>query len=112
MFPELLQLTTLDDYKERVTDLLVTLTDSGYVKPSVYESSLSAFIIDARVAMKKRGKMKRRFRKPIRKLQMEIQNPKEITATTIKILPCLVLCFACSFLLRIISRCSDIFGRS
>jgi uncharacterized protein YbaP (TraB family) len=53
MFPELLQLTTLDDYKERVTDLLVTLTDSGYVKPSVYESSLSAFYIDARVAMKK-----------------------------------------------------------
>jgi hypothetical protein len=45
-----------------ITDLLVTLPIVA-IKPSVYESSLSAFYIDARVAMKKQqGKMKRRFR--------------------------------------------------
>ena len=53
MFPELLQLTTLDDYKEPVTSLLAKLVDSGYIKASQYESWYNKFYFDARIALKK-----------------------------------------------------------
>ena len=53
LFPELLQLSTLDDYKEKITGLLVSLVDSGYVKPGTYENYLSNIYIDAKVALKK-----------------------------------------------------------
>ncbi len=53
LFPQLLQLSTLNDYKENITALLVTLADSGYVKGADYESYFSGIYVDAKVAWKK-----------------------------------------------------------
>ena len=53
LFPDLLQLTTLSDYKEPVIDLLVTLVDSGFIKSKEYEKYFSSIYIDAKVAQKK-----------------------------------------------------------
>ena len=53
LFPELLQLTTLDDYKEKIFDLLVRLVDSGYVNEKAYANYFSPIYIDAVVALKK-----------------------------------------------------------
>ncbi len=52
-FPELLQLSSLDDYKEKVLALLVKLVDSGYVTQNAYEKYFSSIYIDAVVALKK-----------------------------------------------------------
>ncbi|HSN60827.1 MAG TPA: hypothetical protein VLR49_07820, partial [Ferruginibacter sp.] len=53
LFPQLLQLSTLNDYKENITALLVTLVDSGYIKGADYESYFSGIYVDAKVAWKK-----------------------------------------------------------
>lgn len=53
MFPELLQLGTLSDYKENINSLLVTLVDSGYIKASEYEPWFAGIYIDAKVALRK-----------------------------------------------------------
>lgn len=53
LYPDLLQLTTLDDYKEPVISLLVNLVDSGLVTSVQYESYLSKLIFDARIEAKK-----------------------------------------------------------
>lgn len=53
LFPEILQLATLDDYKEPVMDLLVTLVDSGFIKAPEYESWFSKIFFDAKIEMKK-----------------------------------------------------------
>lgn len=53
LFPELLRLTTLDDYKENVLSLLVTLVDSGYVLAKEYESWFDQLYFDAKIALKK-----------------------------------------------------------
>jgi uncharacterized protein YbaP (TraB family) len=53
LFPEILQLTTLEDYKEPVMDLMVKLVDSGYLKGPQYESWFSKIFFDAKIALKK-----------------------------------------------------------
>lgn len=53
LYPDILQLATLDDYKEPVMNLLVTLVDSGFIKPAQYESWLSKIFFDAKIEMKK-----------------------------------------------------------
>ena len=53
MFPQMLQLATLSDYKENITSLLVTLVDSCYVKASDYEPWFASIYIDAKVALRK-----------------------------------------------------------
>ena len=53
LFPDLLKLSTLSDYKEPVLELLVRLADSGFVKPKNYKRYLSSIFIDAKVAQKK-----------------------------------------------------------
>ena len=53
LYPEILQLSTLDDYKKPVMDLLVTLVDSGMIKASQYENWLSKIFFDAKMEMKK-----------------------------------------------------------
>jgi uncharacterized protein YbaP (TraB family) len=53
LYPELLQLTSLEDYKEPVISLLVKLVDSGYIKASQYESYFSKIYFDAKIALKK-----------------------------------------------------------
>jgi hypothetical protein len=53
LFPELLQLSTLSDYKENVLNLLVTLVDSNLVKAADYESYFTKIYFDAKVELKK-----------------------------------------------------------
>ena len=53
LFPDLLKLSTLSDYKEPVTELLVMLVDSGFVSSKNYKDYFSTIYIDAKVAQKK-----------------------------------------------------------
>lgn len=53
LYPDILQLASLDDYKEPVMGLLVTLVDSGYIQPSQYESWFSKIFFDAKLELKK-----------------------------------------------------------
>ncbi len=50
---DLMTLTTLDDYKEPVTTLLVEMVDSSQVQPKAYKSFYKQLYVDARVALKK-----------------------------------------------------------
>jgi hypothetical protein len=53
LFPDILQLTNLDDYKEKITDLLVKLVDSNKISATEYETYFSKILFDARIALKK-----------------------------------------------------------
>ena len=53
LYPEILQLTTLQDYKQPIISLLVKLVDSGYIKAAQYESFFSKIYFDAKIALKK-----------------------------------------------------------
>ncbi len=53
LYPELLQLSSVDDYKEPVISLLAKLVDSGYVKAPQYKSWFSKIYFDARIELKK-----------------------------------------------------------
>jgi uncharacterized protein YbaP (TraB family) len=53
LYPELLQLTTLDDYKEPVNALLVSLVDSGYIKGNDYKEYFNKLYFDAKILLKK-----------------------------------------------------------
>jgi uncharacterized protein YbaP (TraB family) len=53
LFPELLQLSTLSDYKDQVLSLLVTLVDSNLIKAADYESYFTKIYFDAKVELKK-----------------------------------------------------------
>jgi len=71
LFPDLLQLTTLEDYKEPIISLLVKLVDSGLIKAPQYESWFNKIYFDARIALKKQlGRDEKK---------MEAENRKEDT---------------------------------
>jgi hypothetical protein len=53
LFPEILQLASLEDYKPFVNTLLKTLVDSGFLKGKDYESYFSKLYFDAKVELKK-----------------------------------------------------------
>lgn len=53
LFPELLELSTVTDYKEHVLSLLVSLVDSNLVKATDYESYFTKIYFDAKVELKK-----------------------------------------------------------
>jgi hypothetical protein len=53
LFPELLQLSTLNDYKDDVLKLLVTLVDSNLISASDYEPYFTKIYFDAKVELKK-----------------------------------------------------------
>jgi uncharacterized protein YbaP (TraB family) len=53
LFPDLLQLATVDDYKGNIQSLLANLVDSGYLKNTDYESYFSQIWVDARIQWKK-----------------------------------------------------------
>ena len=64
LFPELLQLSTVDDYKENILSLLSTLVDSGYLKGTDYESYFSQIYFDAKIQWKKQeGRDERKLQK-------------------------------------------------
>lgn len=53
LFPEILQLTTIDDYEGAVMDLLKRLVDSSKITAKEYESYSSKLLFDAKIAFKK-----------------------------------------------------------
>lgn len=53
IFPDILQLINLDDYKEEVTNLLMTMVDSGKVDAKIYESYFPKFYLEAKQEIKK-----------------------------------------------------------
>lgn len=53
LFPEILQLTTLEDYKKEINSVLVKLVDSNRIAPQDYESYLNMILFDARITLKK-----------------------------------------------------------
>jgi uncharacterized protein YbaP (TraB family) len=53
LYPDLLQLTAFDDYKQPVISLLTRLVDSNYVKPETYAGQFSKLFFDAQVQTKK-----------------------------------------------------------
>ncbi len=53
LFPGLLQLASVDDYKGNIQSLLSSLVDSGYIQGSEYESYFSQIWFDARIQWKK-----------------------------------------------------------
>ncbi|RXK87142.1 TraB/GumN family protein [Filimonas effusa] len=53
LFPEVLQLASLEDYKEPVIELLRTMVDSGFVKPKEYDEYFSKIYFDAKIQLKR-----------------------------------------------------------
>lgn len=53
LFPDLLQLASLEGYKEPVNSLLKELVDSGFLSAPGYQSYFSPIYFDAKIAMKK-----------------------------------------------------------
>lgn len=71
---DLITLTTLDDYKNPVTNLLVKMVDSGFVSSKNYKAFYKQLYVDARVALKKQIILDEQ------KMQQEIealQNPED-----------------------------------
>ncbi len=80
-FPDLLKLTTLSDYKEPVTDLLVMQVDSGFLKAKDYKKYFPSIYIDAKVALKKQqSKDENRMQNERRKSEMteEEREPEKV----------------------------------
>ena len=77
LFPQILQLSTLNDYKSNITDLLVELVDSGYVKASDYESFFPGIYIDAKVAWKKQQAAEEKVMEANNKLDPYDEDAKE-----------------------------------
>jgi hypothetical protein len=53
LFPDLLQMASVEDYKYNIQSLLATLVDSGYLRSTDYESYFSQLYFDARLQWKK-----------------------------------------------------------
>ncbi|UYQ91513.1 TraB/GumN family protein [Chitinophaga horti] len=53
LFPDLLQMTALADYKAPVYGLLATLVDSGRIQPNVYESYIGQIAFEGRIVLQK-----------------------------------------------------------
>ncbi len=53
LFPEILHLLSIDDYKEEVTSMLVTLVDSNLLTAKDYKNFYTNIYFDAKIALKK-----------------------------------------------------------
>lgn len=53
LFPDILELINLDDYKNSIMSLLTTMVDSGYLDPKVYEPYFDKFYTEGRHELKK-----------------------------------------------------------
>jgi uncharacterized protein YbaP (TraB family) len=53
LFPEILQLSTIDDYKDDIRSLLTKLVDSNYVKTDDYKEYFNKIYFDAKIQLKK-----------------------------------------------------------
>jgi hypothetical protein len=80
LFPDILQLINLDDYKGDITELLTTMVDSGYVTSKEYEPYFSQFYAAAKQELKK--EKARESQKAIAKTENanKAENIKELTS--------------------------------
>ncbi|WEK35710.1 MAG: TraB/GumN family protein [Candidatus Pseudobacter hemicellulosilyticus] len=81
LFPDLLQLCNLDDYKVPVLDLLSKMVDSGYLKGKDYESYFLKLFLEGRQLLKKQRaeEARRKLQEAGRKdLAMLYANDKEV----------------------------------
>ncbi|MFN0201079.1 MAG: TraB/GumN family protein [Bacteroidia bacterium] len=78
LYPELFSLTTMDEYKEYVYELLVNFADSGFLKPEVYQNHESTILNEARIALK---------RKTADEQQGRVHNNNSLTQYAILLLP-------------------------
>lgn len=77
LFPQILQLSTLNDYKENITELLVTLVDSGYIKAKEYENYFPGIYIDGKVALRKQqAKEEKKLEEELKKEEEEEEEPE------------------------------------
>ena len=53
LFPEILQLLSIEDYKDNVTSLLVSLADSNLITSKEYEDFFTKIYFDAKIELKK-----------------------------------------------------------
>jgi hypothetical protein len=53
LFPDLLQLTALADYKEGIYSMLATLVDSGRINPAIYEPYIGQIAFEGRIVLQK-----------------------------------------------------------
>ncbi|MFZ4057954.1 MAG: hypothetical protein ACOYKE_07430, partial [Ferruginibacter sp.] len=53
IFPDILELTALDDYKAPIMNLLIKGVDSGYILPHQYEPYFSKILFNAKIELKK-----------------------------------------------------------
>ncbi|HMH22054.1 MAG TPA: TraB/GumN family protein [Puia sp.] len=80
LFPELLQLAAVDDYKENIRSLLTGLVDSGYLKASDYESHFSQIWFDAKIQWKKQeGRDEKKWQKKDDDKDEDIQAASSVT---------------------------------
>lgn len=93
LYPELLRLSSLDDYKEKVVDLFAILVDSGFVKSKTYKNYFPNIYIDAKVALKKQlSKDEKRMRSEQKKnedddpVRLYNNNDKNVTIQNYSIL--------------------------
>jgi hypothetical protein len=53
LFPDLLQLSSVDDYKDDIQTLLTSLVDSNYLSATDYESYFSKLFFEAKIQLKR-----------------------------------------------------------
>jgi hypothetical protein len=83
LYPELLQLGSLEDYKKPVSSLLVTLVDSGYIKKNQLEEYFNNIYFDAKVELKKQqGKEEKKMGE--KNKENEDEQNRNYSATKIK----------------------------
>ncbi len=59
LYPDLMNLAMIEEYKEPVRRLLVDLLDSNYIQPDLYESYVGNIYFDAKLAFKKAAERQR-----------------------------------------------------
>jgi len=69
IIPDLLNLITLDDYKDDVLELLSYAVDSGYIKAETYKQYFNKFLLEAKQQLKKQ--VAREHEEELNKLQNE-----------------------------------------
>ncbi|MBI3720271.1 MAG: TraB/GumN family protein [Sphingobacteriales bacterium] len=77
LFPEMLALVTLDDYKPMIMQLLANMVDSGYVKASGYQEYYNKFWLEAKQLQRKQSIAEKS--KAIEKKQDELDETKSVS---------------------------------
>jgi hypothetical protein len=78
LFPEMLALLTLDDYKPIIMQLLANMVDSGYIKASEYQEYYNKFWLEAKQLQRKQSIAEKT--KSIEKKQDEMDETKSVSS--------------------------------